>query len=157
MKSETKKIKDELDKYWSLYVRKRDNRCVLCGNYEGEIGKLQAHHWIVSRGDSLRYKFDVRNGVALCYGCHIHRIHTNPTVSLISKLHSKAIAAGIATEEEVEEIIEKARGISKIGIGELREMLDKLKADYNSLPQGGILRAKSPLSRVNEIIANKLS
>lgn len=157
MRSESKKLKDELDRYWSLYIRKRDNKCILCGGYEGEIGRLQAHHWIVSRGDSLRYKFDVRNGVALCYGCHIHRIHTNPTVSLISKLKSKAIAAGIASEQEVEEIIEKARGVSKIGIGELREMLDKLKTDYNSLPQGGILRAKSPLSRINDIIVNDLS
>ena len=157
MKSEAKKLKDELDRYWSLYVRKRDNKCILCGGYEGETGRLQAHHWIVSRGDSLRYKFDVRNGVALCYGCHIHRVHTNPTIALMSKLRNKAITAGIATEDDIEEIVEKAKGVSKIGIGELREMLEKLKADYNSLPQGGISRATSPLSRVNEIIANKLS
>ena len=48
MKTESKKLKDELDRYWSLYIRKRDNKCILCGGYEGEIGRLQAHHWIVS-------------------------------------------------------------------------------------------------------------
>lgn len=154
MKSESKKIKDELDKYWSLYVRTRDNKCIMCGKHENEIGKLQAHHWIVSRGDSLRYKFDVRNGVALCYGCHIHRVHTNPTVDIIKTLYNKAIASGIATENDVQEILSRARGVSKIPIGELREMLKSLKADYNSLPQRRDVRAISPLSRVNEIISS---
>ena len=62
--------------------------------------------------------------------------------------------------ERIEHLEEEKKGIQddiKDVYAELREMLEKLKADYNSLPQGGISRATSPLSRVNEIIANKLS
>lgn len=134
------KILKELDKYWSLYVRRRDNRCILCGKYENQPEKLQAHHWIISRGKSLKYRFDVRNGVSLCYGCHIHQVHTNPTVALIQHLRWVCESVGIATPEEVEQISEERNLINKIGIGELRDMLDKLKADYTSLPQGGLSR-----------------
>lgn len=70
---------------WSLAVRTRDGRCVRCGNREG----LAAHHWIVPKHRSSRYRFDVRNGVALDYGCHIHIVHKDASLSVMLELLDK--------------------------------------------------------------------
>lgn len=146
-----KKLLEELDRTWSLYVRKRDGRCLLCGGFEGEIPKLQAHHWVVSRGRSLKYRFDPRNGVALCYGCHIHQIHTNPTVDMLNKLKERAVASGVANDDDIQEILSRSVITEHISIPELESLLDKLKAGINNLPQVGGLRADPLLSRVNAL------
>lgn len=148
------KIMQELDKYWSLYVRYRDNKCLLCGKYENQPEKLQAHHWILSRARSLQYRFDPRNGVSLCYGCHIHQVHTNPTVDLLNRLTESAVLHGVVSREDIEDISKHGRNISKLSINELRQMLENLKADYYSLPQVKAARAKPLLSRVNETLTN---
>ena len=154
--STRKRVFDELDKYWSLFVRARDNRCMLCGKCVDMPQKLQAHHWIVSRGKSLKYRCDPRNGIALCYGCHIHQVHTNPTVDMLNRLKESAIVAGIATEDDIQEIISRSAKTSYISVPELEDMLAKLKADYESLPQAGGLRADLPLSRVNMLNVDDL-
>ena len=58
---------------WSLTVRFHDNnQCQWCGSFNNP----QAHH-IVARG-RLKGKvfgcFDIRNGMCLCYHCHMHRL-----------------------------------------------------------------------------------
>lgn len=122
-----KKILNELDKLWSLYVRHRDNKCMLCGGYVGQPEKLQAHHWIIPRGKSLKYRFDPRNGIALCYGCHIHQVHTNPTVDIINRVRESALSNHIVTLDDIEEIVNSSRSVNKITTVELQEKLEDLK------------------------------
>lgn len=58
------------DRRWSKQVRARDGyTCRRCGttHAENSFGLHAAH--IFSRG-ILRLRLDIRNGVALCYGCH---------------------------------------------------------------------------------------
>lgn len=62
------KLKKIADKLWSLIVRAA-GKCHLCGSSE----RLQAAH-----GFSRRYlgtRFDLRNGWALCSGCHMRYTH----------------------------------------------------------------------------------
>ena len=108
------KLVKKLDALWSLRVRERDNRCMLCGGYVGEINRLQAHHWIITRAQSSKYRWDLRNGVSLCYGYHIHQVHSNPSVELIERLKRNCVLSGIATEEEIEEIISRKHEVFKI-------------------------------------------
>ena len=58
------------DRAFSLFIRKRDGACRACGSTDG----LQcAHVW------SRRYhavRFDERNAVALCRGCHVKFTHS---------------------------------------------------------------------------------
>lgn len=124
MKSKRQKLLDKLDALCSLYVRKRDNKCILCGGHIGEIEKLQSHHWIVRRSRSLRYKYDERNCVSLCYACHILKIHNSPTVLQIDELKNRAILNNVATLEDIEEIKQGCEMVYKMSIADIE---DKIK------------------------------
>lgn len=113
-RTEKQKLIDKLDDLWSKRVRERDNKCILCGKYTGEVKSLQAHHWILTRKQSAKYRWDIRNGVSLCYGCHIHQVHTNPSAELIRRLESLCIANGIATQDEINEIINDKHSLIKV-------------------------------------------
>jgi 5-methylcytosine-specific restriction endonuclease McrA len=67
-KTPRSKLRKLADKLWSLIVRSA-GKCRLCGKTEG----LQGAH-----GFSRRYlgtRWDLRNGWALCAGCHISMTH----------------------------------------------------------------------------------
>lgn len=53
-----KRIKKECDRLWSLIVR-RGRRCLVCGQE-----RTDAHH-LIGRGN-IRFRWDLKNGVALC-------------------------------------------------------------------------------------------
>lgn len=124
------KIIKQLDEVCSLVVRKRDNKCILCGGYVGETKKLQAHHWILSRGQSNKYRWDTANLCSLCWACHIHKIHQHPTVPLLEELKNRILIAGIATQEDIDRI-SSDRGTYKYSIQELEEKLIELKEELN--------------------------
>ena len=73
-------LKKEADALWAWQVKGRDVKCVLCGSVE----KLHAHHWYKAKSRSLKYRWDVRNGVTLCYACHLLKVHKLATYDLIS-------------------------------------------------------------------------
>lgn len=50
---------------WRVAVIRRDKRCRVCGS----IKKRQAHH-VKDASNHPEHRFDVDNGVTLCYGCH---------------------------------------------------------------------------------------
>ena len=131
MKTNRAKLTKKLDELWSKKVRERDNKCVLCGKHIGDVKKLQAHHWIVTRARSLKYRWDIRNGISLCYGCHICQVHHNPSVELMNRLYNLAIINKIATKEEVEEIISHSTDITKLGIKDLEQKLEVLNEENN--------------------------
>lgn len=69
MKSKTN-ITKQLDTLWSHLIREiYQGKCSLCGK-DG----TQAHHFFPKGGHSA-CRWDVHNGLWLCFGCHIRRIH----------------------------------------------------------------------------------
>ena len=127
-KSNHKLLTDKADKLWSQCVRQRDGECVLCHNKNS----LQAHHWILTRNQSSKYRFDLRNGVTLCYGCHIHGVHSNPSVYLLDRLKTICIARKIASQEDINEIIANKNEICKRGVGEMENIVTALSAYLES-------------------------
>lgn len=73
-KPPVKKLRDKADRLWSLLIRQRDGVCQRCGRGREEI-VLQAAHVISRRYKAIRW--DERNGIALCMGCH-HWGHKQP-------------------------------------------------------------------------------
>ncbi len=124
-----KKLIKKADSLWSLCVRSRDKECVLCGSKSS----LQAHHWIVTRNQSSKYKYDLRNGVTLCYGCHIHGVHSNPSVYLLDRLKTLCIAKRIATQEDINEITANRHELHKRGVGEMENIITALSAYLENL------------------------
>ena len=80
-------VKEDLDKWWSAQVAGRDGRrCVLCGKADA----CSAHHWYVNKSRSRMARWDVINGVWLCYGCHIHVTHDRPDYRTYRRLYEHA-------------------------------------------------------------------
>jgi len=68
-----KKLEARLDKLWAEAVKERDHHaCRRCGKTEG----LNAHHLVGKRGHKTT-KWDVDNGMTLCWNCHFHWAHLN--------------------------------------------------------------------------------
>ena len=72
---------------WSQSVRSRANyRCEICGKGRGDIVnekavKIDAHHIISKYIKDCPLKYDIRNGVSVCSGCHkfnSNSWHKNP-------------------------------------------------------------------------------
>jgi predicted restriction endonuclease len=95
------KLKKELDRLWSKRMRERDGKCVLCGAKDKQ---LYAHHFIVNRARSVKYRYDIRNGVALCYACHRFKVHKTAAFEYAGAIADYAIANEILTLEELKEI-----------------------------------------------------
>ena len=127
MKTPLPKLIKKLDALWSLRVRERDNKCILCGGYVNDIKHLQAHHWIVTRNQSSKYRWDLRNGVSLCYGCHIHQVHSNPSVELINRLKELCILRMLLLNND------NITNYTKINYSKLRNHLLSNKNDFSSM------------------------
>lgn len=74
-KSPRKKAIDDLDKVFSLYIRKRDMisgwvQCFTCGALK-PIEEMQCGHYVSRSHHSLRW--DERNCHAQCVGCNIFK------------------------------------------------------------------------------------
>lgn len=74
-KKRTRKVlEDRLDYLWSKLIRTRDGfMCQKCGSLSK---KVSAHHAFGRRHRAVRW--DIFNGVSLCYACHIHWAHRDP-------------------------------------------------------------------------------
>lgn len=99
-KTKKQKLIKKLDELVSKIVRKRDTRCLLCGSTEN----LQVHHYIVTKGHSTKYRWDLRNLITLCYPCHIHKVHSTASVKYVDAVKQSAIMNGIASAEAIEDI-----------------------------------------------------
>ena len=64
-KSEKEKLVDKCFDLWGLIIRSK-GYCEKCG----KSGPLNAHHFISRVNKNLR--FDLRNGVCTCVGCHMY-------------------------------------------------------------------------------------
>lgn len=115
-------LKKKCDELWSKAVRLRDGRCLLCGKTEG----LNAHHYIQSRARSLTHRHNVKNGIALCFACHIYKVHTDATVNMLEQVKRAAIRNGVATEAEIE-AIENDHSICKLTLADLEARKEYLQ------------------------------
>ncbi len=73
-KPSVKTLRNKADRLWSEMIRQRDGHCRRCLRHPPEI-VLQAAHVISRRYKAIRW--DERNGIALCVGCH-HWAHKQP-------------------------------------------------------------------------------
>lgn len=115
-----KRVKKQLAVLWSLAVRRRDGKCVMCGKTE----YLQAHHWLFRKRHSLALAYNVANGAALCYGCHIGRVHQDGDGYFVMRLGQ------IMTQRLGDEIVRQMEEIAKpphqtITLEWLEELRDK--------------------------------
>lgn len=79
-KKTTKKLKTDLDKIFSLYIRKRDKGiCFTCG-LKKPIEEMQNGHFF-SRG-YLATRFDEENCHCQCVGCNVFRNGNYPKYSI---------------------------------------------------------------------------
>lgn len=132
-----KRLRNKCDKLWSECVRERDGECILCGRKD----TLQAHHWIHSRAQGNNTRWDVKNGVTLCYACHLHKVHTYASADIFEQLKKAAFERGIVTPQEYEDIA-NSRNIVRFGVGDfeqIKEMLEDYlaKLDQNYYAVGG--------------------
>ena len=75
-KTDIKKLKKECFSLWSEIIRNRyNNTCIMCPKSKADGWVVQAHHAISRAAQGNHAKYDVRNGVCLCYNCHINKLH----------------------------------------------------------------------------------
>jgi hypothetical protein len=108
---------------WSLAVRKRDhNRCLMRGKTE----TLQAHHWLFRRAHSNATAVEISNGVTLCYGCHIGRIHKDGDGDFVLQLAAKMTA--MVGPEEIQRLRDLASVSLPLGLEWWQEAERRVKA-----------------------------
>jgi len=67
-----KTLLNKLVDAWRFYIYARDNyTCQKCGKKKGEV-TINAHHIVTKGSSGFAGKFDIDNGVTLCYYCHRH-------------------------------------------------------------------------------------
>ena len=103
----------ELDRLTSLIVRRRDRRCVTCGERRG----LQCSHFYSRR--YLATRFDLRNCNAMCAGCN--RRHNSDPAEYLRFMNERYGADVVAeldglradtrkiTDEELARVLERFR------------------------------------------------
>ena len=126
-KTKRQKLEKKLDELWSKAVRGRDGECLVCEKSPPHV-VLNAHHWIKRKAQSLKHKWDLRNGVTLCFRCHIHRVHKGE-LEAIDKMKEGAFKRAVVTREAYEEIKEyHSKGEVKYYVGDLERMIEEFNA-----------------------------
>lgn len=123
-----KALKNKCDKLWSEAIRTRDGECILCGKKD----TLQAHHWIHSKAQGNMHRWDVKNGITLCFACHIYKVHTYASAYIMKQLAQAAFYRGIVTPEELE-AISNNHEIAKFGVEDMERVKDYLTDYLDSL------------------------
>lgn len=113
---------------------------MMCGCKVGEVNpatgntyRVSAHHYIISRARSLKHRYNPKNGISLCYGCHIRKVHVEASYDATRTLVDSALTAGIITNDELEEIRESAGEITTLKREDLNELLDKLTLELKTI------------------------
>ena len=109
-------LNKKLDELWGEIVRSK-GYCELCGRKPPEV-ILHAHHIFSRRHFSTRW--DIKNGVCLCHGCHIYKAHKD--IQEFADWVQEHLGV-----EYVDEIRQKAHSTADFTKEEKREIIDKLK------------------------------
>lgn len=116
---EITRLKNKLDSLWSLAVRKRDKRCLLCGKTTG----LQAHHWIKRKAQGNKTRWAMDNGITLCYYCHMFRAHKGVQIDAEA---IKKVALQVIGEKSFNEIMNEPDSIDNF----TKEDLEQIKVAF---------------------------
>lgn len=125
-----KRLRKKCDELWSQAVRKRDGECVLCGKRE----TLNAHHWIHSKAQGNKHRWNVKNGVTLCYPCHVYKVHTYASADVLEQLKAAAFMRGIVTPQEMQAIADDHE-IVRLGVGDYELVKDMLQGYLKQLEE----------------------
>ena len=109
-------LEKKADELWSEIVKIKDGfRCQLCG----KLDNLNSHHIIhKSRGKAIRH--EIENGVCLCSGCHIFKIHKGDFIA-------NAKLVKIVGQERIDMLVNKLQGIYKPDYYSIIENLKTIK------------------------------
>lgn len=117
------KLKKLADKYFSEYIRKRDNYvCFTCGK-KGDKTNIQNGHYVSRSFNALR--FSERNCHAQCVGCNIFKrgAMDEYAISLVKK-HGPEI---------LQELAEEKRKVKQFTVRELEGMIEDFKQKLSTL------------------------
>lgn len=114
------------DNLWARIVKLRDQeKCVICGSNFS----LQSHHAFRTKGASTVLRWDTRNGVTLCQGCHF-KAHKNSNYEW-REIYDGKIRMII---EPVRDILEqKGQGIYKTTVDNLQSTYQELLAELDRI------------------------
>ena len=112
-----KKLIKKLDTLWSIAVRTRYPKCVVCGKEP-----TQAHHCITRKAQSMGVRWIVKNGVGLCYPCHIHKLHGQQGDKMFLDRYV-AILNELIDAGEQEAIREIGHKINKMSVADLQQLV----------------------------------
>ena len=124
------KLRDQCDKLWSKYIRTRDPKCLYCSREEN----LQAHHAIVTKGASISTRWNLQNGVTLCYDCHINKYHGNQASLDFHRILLQKIDHVIPFLEQ-EKVLVESKKIFKVSPVSLEEKKAWLESQLQILEQ----------------------
>jgi hypothetical protein len=103
----------ELDRLTSLVIRKRDRKCVTCGEARG----LECSHFHSRR--YLGIRFDLRNCHAMCAACNrLHNSDRGPYLEFMLERYGPGVVA---------ELDGLRMSLRKVTDEELRQTLEQLK------------------------------
>lgn len=93
--------KKKLDEVWSWLVRDRDRICMVCDRGRPEV-TLFGHHWFLPKTYSLALRWNLLNGVTVCYGCHKFKIHLFATYCYLAPMFKRLVDNGWYAALQVE-------------------------------------------------------
>lgn len=109
-----------LDRLWGCSIRRRYQKCVVCGSTSG----LSAHHCIVRKARTFGVRWMEWNGVALCYVCHMHKVHGNQSDATWHEMYL-GILHGLIPSDKWDEVVQMGNRLTKYSVDDLRELVDK--------------------------------
>ena len=105
----------KLDIEWSRIIRTRGEKCAVCG----KDGTLHAAHIFSRKSRSTRWDLD--NGVCLCYYHHLHWAHKEPI------LFNDFIREYLG-DERLEALKQRAKSVRKWTVDEMESYLKFLRS-----------------------------
>ena len=120
-KSPLKKKEARADALWSLAVRARDGRCLVCG----KTTDLHAHHWCKKRGQSKATRWNLNNGITMCAACHLWNFHQGPSKEFLDRYYAAIESSGLGAYQD--EIIASSQKPVKYGLTDVENLIYALE------------------------------
>ena len=118
-----KKLIKKLDTLWSMAVRARYPRCILCGSSQ----TLSSHHCIVRKGQSVGVRWLVDNGVTLCFSDHICKLHGPQGGDKVFMDRYISILNDLISQDKQQEIVDIGHRINKMSVWDMQELVKKFE------------------------------
>lgn len=121
-------IKRQLDNLWGKKVRERDkHRCQWCLYLDRSVIGNQPHHIIPkARGKSIRW--DLHNGITLCFNCHHKEIIARPSEFRIFLYWWFGSGDTVNGVKIYQDLLAKSREIVKYTLEDLQNIKKQLEA-----------------------------